>query len=345
MAMSSKGLIVLAAVTLASVAAAAVATHQRAAVTASGGGEPVLPGLIERINEVATIRVEGGAGPLTLVRRDERWTVAEKGGYPARFETVKTALVALARLTTIEAKTAKPELYGKLDVEDPGATGAKSAKLSLLDADGATLASIIVGKTRDSAIGVGRTGVYVRKAGEARAWLAEGDPKLPAEAVGWLERGITNIDRRRVATATLSQPDGSTLEIRRDDADRPDFTLVDLPQGHKVKNQFSLNSIAHVPESLDFDDVRPAGDVDFSRAATARFTTFDGMTLEFTLVETDGAAWVRIAAGAAADAADEVRREVEALEARTEGWAFRLPAPKIDKLKTARSELIAPAGS
>jgi hypothetical protein len=217
----------------------------------------------------------------------------------------------------------------------------------VLDDGAATLAAIIVGKTRDSAVGVGRTGVYVRKPDQARAWLAEGDPRLPSDAVGWLQRDLANIDRRRVAAVVLSQADGSTLEIRRDDAERPDFTLVDLPEGHKVKNQFSLNSITFVAESLAFDDVKPGRDVDVSAAGarTARLTTFDGLTVDFTLVEAGDEAWTRIEVGATEGATDEVRAEAEALKARIDGWAFRLPAHTLDKLKSVRSELIEPEKS
>ncbi len=95
----SRGLMVLAVVTAVSVVGAAVASYQRADATAAGGvGALLLPGFMERINEVAVIRVERGAQTMNLVLEEGRWTLAEKAGYPARFEVVKTALVALGRL-------------------------------------------------------------------------------------------------------------------------------------------------------------------------------------------------------------------------------------------------------
>ncbi|MFQ5955835.1 MAG: DUF4340 domain-containing protein [Kiloniellales bacterium] len=343
--MPSKALIALAAVTALSVVAAAVAVHQRAVATAQGrSGEPLLPGLMDRINDVATIRLQRADGPLTLEFEDGHWRLAEKGGYPARFEAVKTALVALARLRTIEAKTAKPALYPKLEVEDPGQAGAKSTLMTLFDAAGTQLASIIVGKTRDGSLGIGRAGVYVRRPGEARAWLAEGDPKLPDEAAGWLDQKLVNIARDRVAAAVLSQPDGTEIEISREHKEQKDFTLSPMPEGHKIKSAFSVNSITWVPERLIFDDVRRADDVDFTAAEAreATFRSFDGLILRLTLAPKDGEIWARMEASAAEDAAPEMAEEAAEITARTEGWAFRFSELKVENLTTLLADLVEP---
>ena len=343
--MPSKALIALAAVTALSVLAAAVAVQQRSAATAVGeAGEPVLPGLMNRINEVATIRVERSDGPLTLEFEDGEWRLAEKGGYPVRFEAVKTALVALAGLKTIEAKTAKPALYPKLQVEDPGQPGAKSTLLTLFDAADQPLASIIVGKTRDGAMGIGRAGVYVRKPDRARAWLAEGDPKLPDEAAGWLDQKLLNMARDRVAAATLSQPDGSEIELSRPDKDEKNFSLTPLPEGRKIKSAFSVNSITWVPERLFFEDVRRAADIDFAATETrqATFRSFDGLILRLTLAPKDGEMWARIEASAAEDAGPDIAEEVAAITTRAKGWAFRFLDLKTEKLTTLLADLIEP---
>ena len=343
--MASKSLIVLAVVTAASVVAAAAALNQRAMETAAGdGGALVLPGLLDRINDIAVIRIRRGDDTLNLRSAQQRWTLAEKGDYPVRFEIVKTALVALARLRTIEAKTAKASLYPRLEVEDPTAAGAKSTQVTMLDGDGATLASIIVGKTRGSVAGVGRSGVYVRQPDQARAWLTDGDPKLPADAVGWLERMLVDMSRDRIAAAILTQPGGPAVEISREDKDQKDFTLAGLPEGHKVKDAYTLNVFGRMLEGLTFDDVTPAKTVDFagSEARTAAYTSFDGVTVRFTLVATGGATWVRIRARAAADAGDDPRQEVAAINARTEGWAYRLDELTTEKMTTPLADLIAP---
>lgn len=340
--MPSRGLMVLAVVTAVSILGAAVAEYQRAVATATAAaGALLLPGFMDRVNDVAVIRVERGAKTMNLRLKDGRWTVAEKAGYPARFEAVKTALVALGRLKTIEAKTAKAARYPKLWLEDPGPAEAKSTRLTMLDAGGATLAAIIVGKTRDGAAGVGRAGVYVRRPDEARAWLADGDPKLPADAVDWLDRELIDLARDRIASARLEPPDGGTVEIARADAGQRDFTLAGVPEGQKIKSAGSVNAVAWTLERLRFDDVTSANEVDFTAAAaSATFTSFDGLTVQVTLAIKDDATWVRLEAGAADDAKPEAREEAAAIRARTHGWAFRLPKYKVEKLRTRLADLV-----
>ena len=339
--MPSRGLMLLAVVTAVSVVGAAVAEYQRADATAAAGAL-LLPGLMERINDIAVIRIERGAQTMNLVLEDGRWTLAEKAGYPARFEVVKTALVALGRLKTIEAKTAKAALYPKLWLGDPGPAEAKSTRLTMLDDAGASLGAIIVGKTRDGAAGAGRTGVYVRRPGEARAWLADGDPKLPADAIDWLDRKLIDLARERIASARLEPPDGAAVEVTRADAGQRDFTLAGVPEGQKIKSAGSVNAVAWTLERLRFDDVTSADQVDFATAAagTATYTGFDGLTVRVTLAAKDDATWARLEASADDDAKPEAREEAAAIQARTDGWAFRLPEPKLEKLRTRLADLI-----
>ncbi len=335
----SRGLMVLAVVTAVSVVGAAVATYQRADATAAAGAL-LVPGLMERINDIAVIRVERGAQTMNLVLEDGRWTLAEKSGYPARFEVVKTALVALGRLKTIEAKTAKAALYPKLWLGDPGSAEAKSTRLTMLDDAGASLGAIIVGKTRAGA--AGRAGVYVRRPDEARAWLADGDPKLPADAIDWLDRKLIDLARERIASARLEAPDGATVEVTRADAGQRDFTLAGVPEGQKIKSAGSVNAVAWTLERLRFDDVTSADRVDFATAAagTATFTGFDGLTVQVTLAAKDDATWARLEASADDDAKPEAHDEAAAIRARTQGWAFRLPELKLEKLRTRLADLI-----
>ncbi len=341
--MPSRGLMVLAVVTAVSVLGAAVAEYQRAVATAAGAaGALLLPGLMDRVNEVAVIRVERGAQTMNLMLEDGGWTVAEKAGYPARFEAVKTALVALGRLKTIEAKTAKAARYPKLWLEDPGPAEAKSTRLTMLDEAGASLGAIIVGKTRAGAAGAGRAGVYVRRPGEARAWLADGDPKLPADALDWLDRKLIDLARERIASARLEPPDGATLEVTRADAGQRDFTLAGVPEGQKIKSAGSVNTVAWTLERLRFDDVTSADRFDFAAAGggTATFTGFDGLTVRLTLAAKDDATWARLEANADDDAKPEAHDEAAAIGARTHGWAFRLPELKLEKLRTRLADLI-----
>ena len=115
-----------------------------------------------------------------------------------------------------------------------------------------------------------------------------------------------------------------------------------MPEGQKIESAGSVNAVAWTLERLRFDDVTSADRIDFAAAAagTATYTGFDGLTVRLTLAAKDDATWARIEASAAADAKPEARQEAAAIGARAHGWAFRLPEPKLEKLRTRLADLI-----
>ena len=80
-------------------------------------------------------------------------------------------LLGLADLTLVEPKTERPELFPRLDLDDP--SNGKSTLTSGQDRTGGTVAELIVGKRRSDRLGGGNDGVYLRKPGEtAPGWRA-----------------------------------------------------------------------------------------------------------------------------------------------------------------------------
>src|SRR4029077_14308521 len=101
----------------------------------------------------------------------------------------------------------KAEFYQRLDVEDPGS--GKSTLVTLKDKSGATLAEMIIGKRRFDRLRTGTDGLYVRKLDDTQAWLARGSLEFSDQLSSWLDRRILDIPEKRIAKATLAQPDGT----------------------------------------------------------------------------------------------------------------------------------------
>ena len=165
---------------------------------------------------------------------------------------------------------------------------------------------------------------------------------MPADAIDWLDGNLIELARERFASARLEAPDGATVEVTRADAGQKDFTLAGVPEGQKIKSAGSVNAVAWTLERLRFDDVTSADRVEFATAAagSATFTGFDGLTVRLILAAADDATWVRIEASADDDAKPEVHEEAAVIRARTDGWAFRLPEPKVEQLRTRLADLI-----
>lgn len=336
--MKTKGLIGLLAATAAAVAVAATLWSGNG----TGAGEPregapVLPGLAAHLGDIGRLGLVHGATKLTMLRQDKRWVVEEKGGYPADAGKLVQALEGLAELRLVEPKTSKPELYPRLEVEDAGSKDAKSTLLTMADAKGSMLGEVIVGKRRIDQLGGGNDGIYVRKPGDAQSWLARGTLDIGGEPAQWLDRKIVDLPGKEVKRAVLTQPDGGRITIvRAKPEDKP--TLADLPKDKKLKSDTVLVEPAGALGGLELTDVRPAKDFAFPKegAASAEYTSFDGLTLKLWLTERDGANWLRVEASGTGDA----EKRAAEINARTANWVYAIAPYKANDLRTKLADVI-----
>src|ERR1700730_12860502 len=107
----------------------------------------------------------------------------------------------MADLNWVEPKAQTPDLYPRLDVEDPG--HGKSALVAVKNKSGGDLAQAIVGKRRYDRLGAGNDGVYLRKPGEAQTWLARGTLDPTGDPSSWLEREIKVVSEQTITNKHL----------------------------------------------------------------------------------------------------------------------------------------------
>jgi len=329
------------------------------------GGALVFPGLAAKINDAAKLTLQSASGKFTVERKGEDWVVADKYDYPAKFDMVKQELVGLAQLKTVEAKTAEPSLYSRLEVEDVGATGAKGELVTLQDAKGDKLASLILGK-RHYGRGVDEAvEIYVRNPTDAQSWLASGTLDRNDDVKQWLQRDIVDLERERVREVTVVPADDKPYSLSRDKPGDGDFTLANVPPEDKAKSAYELNSVTGALAVLLLDDVLPAKDLkaDAKLLRTLEYKSFDGLVVDLALYQQDAKTWLRIktaydpagalpppaagtvttgAAEAKLKSADEVKKEAETINARGKDWAFGLAPADLVNLEKKFSDLIEP---
>lgn len=338
--MKHKGLIALLLATAAAVAVAVL-------VSFSGGdagvdplvNQLVLPEVGQRLGEVARVTLVHGGVKTTLLRQGANWVVEEKNDFPVDAAKLHQALLGLAELRYVEAKTRKPELYPRLEVEDAGKKDAKSTLVTVSDAKGSLLGEIIAGKRRVDLLGGGTDGIYVRKPGNAQSWLASGSLDLPDDATQWLDRAIVDLPRDKVREVVLIQPDGSTLDILHDKPDAP-LELKGAPADAKPKPDALVEPTTALA-SLTLTDVRPAAAMKLpdSGVSHAEFIGFDGLTIKVALVDQDGKSWARLEASGSGAAA----KEAEALNSRLSPWVYAIPDYKAKAMRTKLADVTQPA--
>lgn len=336
--MQKRSFFLLLGATIVLVAAAiyALASGDRA-VSPPPRHQRAFPELAARLGDLAWMRLLHGAMRADFNLIAGHWAVVEKGNYPAAPGRMRRLLLGLADLTLVEPKTARPELFARLDLDDPA--NGKSTLVALQDRTGKSVAALIIGKTRHDRLGGGDEAVYVRKPGEDRAWLARGSLDLPGEIAGWLDRRLFDIAPSRIASVILTGSDGARLVLRRD-APAGKFAVADAPPDAKFKDDAALAAPAGALAGLDLDDVKPGAElpVPQSGVASAAFATFDGLSLTLRLFAHDKADWVRIeASGKGAAAA-----EGEAIAAKLAHWIYAIPADRASLLRTGLGDLIAP---
>jgi hypothetical protein len=332
--MRNRALFVLIALTLlVVVGAGAVALSARGPAAEARVGDRVLANFAPRIGDAATLVIHRGDATTTVAHHGNDWTVAEKGDYPADLAKVRQTILGLAELTFVEPKTRKPELYPRLEVEDKG----KSALVEVKDASGGKLGELIVGKRRPDRLGAGADGVYVRSPGDAQAWLAQGTLDLPNETKDWLDKKVAAIPASRVKSVAITPLQGPGYVLRRDNAEAK-FAVADAPENAKPKSDYAVSEPAAFLDNLELTDVRKADALPFPAegVSKAEIQTFDGLTVDVSVLERDNVQWVRLAASGTGDA----EKEAKEINERTGPWVYAVAGFKVNPLKAKLDDVI-----
>lgn len=332
--MERKPFALLAGATVVSVvlAAGAVLVHQRGTAPPPEAAAPLIPGLSPQINTVIGLTVKGANGALVTIHRTSPtaadWGVDEKSGYPVNPDLLKRTILALADGRTEEPRTAKPELYGRIGVEDVTAPGAQSLRLAVRTADGKEWPALLVGKPGGGDAGAGTEMgqnsnlLYVRREGEAQSWLANARlTGLSADPMRWIIRELPSLAREKVKSVTIMPPGIVRMEAYRDDPKQTEFKVSGLPAGAKPKTG-TINELAGLLEFLSFEDVAHITPEDARpEAFSVSVQSFDGLILTLQVFSRDNVPWLTITTALDAEVAGKLAPEVKAeLESQVKRW-------------------------
>lgn len=335
--MRNKGLAWLLGITIAAVVLAIFLSRSSGPKSDPLANQPVLPEAGKRLADIGRMALVHGDQKTTLVRSGDKWSVEERGGYSADTTKVRQALLALADLRYVEPKTAQPQSYPRLEVEDAGGKDSKSTLVTLADDKGALFGEVIVGKHRADQLGGGEGGIYVRKPGNAQSWLAEGNLDLAETTAAWLDKKLLDLPLAQVKQAVLTQPDGTTVTVKRDKPEDK-LALVEMPKDKKLKYPSVLDDVAGALGALQLDDVRPAKAFEFPKdgVTKAQFVGFSGLTVAVELAEKDGASWARFTASGTG----ESEKAALDLNASLSPWVYALPSAKAKTLRDKLDDLV-----
>lgn len=341
--MSGRGLLILGVLATLAVAGAILSRPGIDEAPDTEAQPRFLPGLQENTDAIdrLDVRAPDGSELVRVERGDDGWVVANRWNHPADLTTLRGTLIGFAEARKLQIKTDRAEGHARLGVADPGSAEGSGVEVLLHGLD--ETMGVLIGELSTGEVG----GTYLRRSGEDRAWLVSGELQRHDRIADWLDDGLLDIPAIEVHRVHIDPVDGEPVNVLLPSQDAPRFELIDIPKGREPVSRTLSKSIARGLAELQLDDVRPADGTTLPpRLATTRFELFDGLVIEieaFAAGRTDlSDRLVRIRADALAAAPQSTRNRADALNARFDGWLYRLPEYKFVNLTYRFEQVMAP---
>lgn len=251
--------------------------------------------------EAATVEIQGTNGTVTLTKKEAKWVVAQRDGFPANNTYVNDFIRTISELKVTRGMEAGPSLAPRFGMdESAGAPDERGLTATFKDVSGKEIAKVALGKKigGDSApdmmgMGAGAVGRYVRNFADESGFYAVGEmfPSVSDEVKRWLAAGFINPEK--IKTITMSQSDKSDPDWKLvRDNDEAEFKL-DAAAATEVLDATAATALKSLFSYAAFDDVVPADKVAERSAPTGKHTavieTFEGFVYTITLTPTKAA--------------------------------------------------------
>jgi len=242
-----------------------------------------------QVNDIAVIHIKG-ATDLNLVKKEDRWSVQERNGYPANFSQIKDLLIKMEDLKIAQAEPIGPSQLARMQLADPGSSPDSATLVEYKDAQGKVLQSLLLGKkhTRKSdrpsqmQFGGGEMpdGRYVMLKSDPNEVLTVSDPltSMDPNPVGWLNKDFFKVDKiKAISFVSTNAADSWTLSRP---SETSSWELLN-PKAGEVFDTNSVPSLSSILSNPSFVDVAadaaPAK-TGLDKPLLLTITTFDHFT-------------------------------------------------------------------
>ncbi|TAK85844.1 MAG: DUF4340 domain-containing protein [Betaproteobacteria bacterium] len=226
--------------------------------------------------DIAAIRMVEPQATLTVQRKDERWVLAERDGFPADVAKVREFVLQVLALKVGQSEPIGDQDRARLNLDQSG------TQVEFAAADGKALGRLIVGKKYfkrevDNPEKARADGRFVALPADLKTVYLVSDPLTQATAKSseWIDRGSFQVEK--VKTLELRYPEGGGWRIERD-ADNSDWRLAAAKPGEKL-DASRANAASYSLSMLELADVAPkdAKDTGLDNPVAIEATTLDGL--------------------------------------------------------------------
>ena len=253
-------------------------------------GQPLLKGL--QAAEVAAIVIRQPKSAITLQRKDDRWTIAERGGFPVDFDKLRDFVLKAISLKIGQAEPIGDKDRARLNLDESGTA------IEFLAADGKPLARLTAGRkyfkgeteNADRSPGDGR---YVALAGDEKRVYVVSDPLTQASTrtADWISRaGIAAEKVKSLEVRYHDAATGAAWKVERS-GDNADWKLTGARSDEKLEIT-KANAAAYTFSRIELADVAPKDlkpeDSGLAMPSIVTATTLDGLTYMLKLGKLEG---------------------------------------------------------
>jgi hypothetical protein len=279
-------------------------------------GQNLYPDLRDQLATVDRVSVSSGDRQATIVKSEGIWRVSDRFDYPASFEMVSNLLNSLKSAKYLERKTSKSENHARLGLSDPAAEDSESSTVKVFSGD-QQLAALILGNS-SSHLG----GTYFRFIEDDQVWLMDQTPGAVAGTADWLEPVIVNIAEEDIVKVIQSSASGESITVVREADAASNFVPVNVPAVKKLKYPSVANQLGRSLVNVNLEDVRAAGEFDWSGANKTEFFSKDNLHLTVLSKQLEENYYL----GFASRVLDEEGSDQQAVElaAKLTAWVFQV---------------------
>lgn len=291
-------------------------------------GQPLLKGLLAA--DITAIVIRQPKAALTIEKKNDRWTLAERDGFPADFDKVRDFVLKMIAVKIGQAEPINDKDRARLNLDDSGTA------IEFLGAGGKPLARLTAGKkyfkaepeNPQKATGDGR---YVALPGDEKRVYVIADPLSQAstKSADWVSKA--GIGAEKIKSLEVRDADGAAWKVERS-GDNADWKLagargdekLEITKANAASYTFGQISIADVAAK----DIKPE-DTGLAKPAVVTATTLDGLTYVLKIGKPEGDnlyASVSVTGG-----------PKHALD----GYIVLIPKSKLDDILKKRADLLA----
>ncbi|MCW1913770.1 DUF4340 domain-containing protein [Luteolibacter sp. GHJ8] len=249
-------------------------------------------------DQVAKIELKGAKDTTTLVRKDGKWSVAERENYPAKLSSVQEFLRTLTEVKVTQGIECEPSFLPRFGMDAAASKEEDRGIQAVFTNDaGSEVAKVNFGKNVQAAgdpmsmMGGGTSGRFVSNAADTSGVykISEIFPALTTEPKTWLDPQFIQIEKiKSISLSPPIKPEEVAWKLVRAD-ENAEFTLEGAKEGEAV-DPAATAPLKSLFSFARFDDVVSADEAAEIRnhveARTVKIETLEGFTYTITLAPT-----------------------------------------------------------